>query len=67
MSKGKRKDMPVGSPLSRGTFLGDGERPAVVGHGAACRATSHLHHREIMVKAWGKFGKAGAEGADLAL
>lgn len=56
--------MPVGSPLSWGTFLGRGERPAMVGH----RAMSHLHHREIVVKAWGKSGNVGGKGeADLVL
>lgn len=61
MSKGKREEriMSVGYPLSQGTFLGHGECPVVVGHRAACRATSHLHHGEIMVKAWGKSGKVG--------
>lgn len=59
MSQGKREDMPVGSLLSWGTFLGYGEPPTVVGHRAACRATSHLHHREP----GGNLGRQGVRRA----
>lgn len=68
--------MSVGSPLSWGTFPGHGERPAVAGHGAACRATSHLHHggdpappRGDRNKSLGEIweGGGGKEGGDLAL
>lgn len=65
--------MPVGSPLIQAMILGHGECPAVAGHRAEGRATSHLHQGEEPAPPWDDHDKSlgeiwsGEEGADLAL